>query len=176
MIEAIQDDNPVMYFFHKGLMGLGWMRYPERSVNVVPEQSYTIPFGKADVKRSGTDITIVCLAMMVHCALDAAEKLSKEGIEAEVIDLRTLVPLDREAVITSIKKTHKLLVVDEDYLGFGLSGEIAAIAAEEAFEYLDAPVKRLAVPNVPIPYSHPLEQFVIPSAEAIAEAARSLAR
>lgn len=176
MIEAIRDDNPVMYFFHKGLMGLGWMRYPERSVNVVPEQSYTIPFGKADVKRSGTDITIVCLAMMVHCALDAAEKLSKEGIEAEVIDLRTLVPLDREAVITSIKKTHKLLVVDEDYLGFGLSGEIAAIAADEAFEYLDAPVKRLAVPNVPIPYSHPLEQFVIPSAEAIAEAARSLAR
>jgi len=176
MIEAIRDDNPVMYFFHKGLMGLGWMRYPERSVNVVPEQSYTIPFGKADVKRSGTDITIVCLAMMVHYALDAAEKLSKEGIEAEVIDLRTLVPLDREAVITSIKKTHKLLVVDEDYLGFGLSGEIAAIAAEEAFEYLDAPVKRLAVPNVPIPYSHPLEQFVIPNAEAIAEAARSLAR
>jgi len=176
MIEAIRDDNPVMYFFHKGLMGLGWMRYPERSVNVVPEQSYTIPFGKADVKRSGTDITIVCLAMMVHYALDAAEKLSKEGIEAEVIDLRTLVPLDREAVITSIKKTHKLLVVDEDYLGFGLSGEIAAIAADEAFEYLDAPVKRLAVPNVPIPYSHPLEQFVIPSAEAIAEAARSLAR
>ena len=96
MIEAIRDDNPVMYFFHKGLMGLGWMRYPERSVNVVPEQSYTIPFGKADVKRSGTDITIVCLAMMVHYALDAAEKLSKEGIEAEVIDLRTLVPLDRE--------------------------------------------------------------------------------
>ena len=144
--------------------------------NVVPEQSYTIPFGKADVKRPGTDITIVCLAMMVHYALDAAEKLSKEGIEAEVIDLRTLVPLDREAVITSIKKTHKLLVVDEDYLGFGLSGEIAAIAAEEAFEYLDAPVKRLAVPNVPIPYSRPLEQFVIPSAEAIAEAARSLAR
>ncbi len=176
MIEAIRDDNPVMYFFHKGLMGLGWMRYPERSVNVVPEQSYTIPFGKADVKRPGTDITIVCLAMMVHYALDAAEKLSKEGIEAEVIDLRTLVPLDREAVITSIKKTHKLLVVDEDYLGFGLSGEIAAIAAEEAFEYLDAPVKRLAVPNVPIPYSRPLEQFVIPSAEAIAEAARSLAR
>jgi len=176
MIEAIRDDNPVMYFFHKGLMGLGWMRYPERSVNVVPEQSYTIPFGKADVKRPGTDITIVCLAMMVHYALDAAEKLSKEGIEAEVIDLRTLVPLDREAVITSIKKTHKLLVVDEDYLGFGLSGEIAAIAADEAFEYLDAPVKRLAVPNVPIPYSRPMEQFVIPSAEAIAEAARSLAR
>ncbi|GAB6276190.1 MAG: alpha-ketoacid dehydrogenase subunit beta [Rectinema sp.] len=176
MIEAIRDDNPVMYFFHKGLMGLGWMRYPERSVNVVPERSYTIPFGKADVKRPGTDITIVCLAMMVHCALDAAEKLAKEGIEAEVIDLRTLVPLDREAVIASLKKTHKLLVVDEDYLGFGLSGEIAAIAADEAFAYLDAPVKRLAVPNVPIPYSRPLEQFVIPNAEAIAEAARSLAR
>lgn len=176
MIQAIRDDNPVMYFFHKGLMGLGWMRYPDRSVDPVPEESYTIPFGKADIKRSGTDLTIVCLAMMVHCALDAAEKLAKEGIEAEVIDLRTLVPLDRAAVIASLKKTHKLLVVDEDYLGFGLSGEIAAIAAEEAFAYLDAPVKRLAVPNVPIPYSRPLEQFVIPNAEAIAEAARSLAR
>jgi len=176
MIEAIRDDNPVMYFFHKGLMGLGWMRYPESSVNVVPEQSYTIPFGKADIKRSGSDVTIVCVAMMVHCALGAAEKLAKEGIDVEVIDLRTLVPLDRETIITSLKKTHKLLVVDEDYLGFGLSGEIAAIAADDAFEHLDAPVKRLAVPNVPIPYSRPLEQFVIPNAEAIVEVVRSLVK
>lgn len=175
MTAAIRDDNPVMYFFHKGLMGLGWMKYPERTVTPVPEEPYTLPFGVADIKRSGTDLTIVSLAMMVHRALDAADVLAKEGIEAEVLDLRTLVPLDRETVVKSIKKTHKLLVVDEDYLGFGLTGEIAAIAAEEALDYLDAPVKRLGVPNIPIPYSRPLEQFAIPSVEAIADAARQLA-
>jgi pyruvate dehydrogenase E1 component beta subunit len=174
MISAIRDDNPVMYFFHKGLMGLGWMKYPERTVTPVPEEPYTIPFGVADVKRQGKDVTIVALAMMVHRALDAAEELAKEGIDAEVIDLRTLVPLDRDAVINSVKKTHKLIVVDEDYKGFGMTGEIAAIVAENALDYLDAPVKRLAVPNVPIPYSRPLEQFVIPSVEAIANAARQV--
>ncbi len=174
MTTAIRDDNPVMFFFHKGLMGLGWMKYPERSVTAVPEAAYEIPFGVADVKRAGKDVTIVALAMMVHRALDAAEELAKEGIDAEVIDLRTLVPLDRDAVINSVKKTHKLLIVDEDYKGFGMTGEIAAIVAENALDYLDAPIKRLAVPNVPIPYSRPLEQFVIPSVEAIANAARSL--
>jgi pyruvate dehydrogenase E1 component beta subunit len=175
MISAIRDDNPVMYFFHKGLMGLGWMKYPERTVTPVPEAPYTIPFGVADVKRPGGDVTIVTLAMMVHRALDAAEILAEEGIEAEVLDLRTLVPLDREAVVKSVKKTHKLLVVDEDYQGFGMTGEIAAIVAEEALDYLDEPIKRLGVPNVPIPYSRPLEQFAIPSVEAIAAAARKLA-
>ena len=175
MVSAIRDDNPVMYFFHKGLMGLGWMKYPERTITPVPEEAYTIPFGVADIKRPGSDVTIVTLAMMVHRALDASEILAKEGIEAEVLDLRTLVPLDREAVVKSVKKTHKLLVVDEDYQGFGMTGEIAAIVAEEALDYLDKPVKRLGVPNVPIPYSRPLEQFAIPSVEAIAAAARKLA-
>jgi len=174
MITAIRDDNPVMYFFHKGLMGLGWMKYPERTVVPVPEEAYTIPFGVAAVKRAGKDVTIVALAMMVQRALDAAEALAKEGIDAEVIDLRTLVPLDRDAVINSVKKTHRLLVVDEDYKGFGMTGEIAAIVAESALDYLEAPVKRLAVPNVPIPYSRPLEQFVIPSVEAIENAVRQL--
>lgn len=174
MISAIRDDNPVMYFFHKGLMGLGWMKYHPRSVTPVPEAPYTIPFGKADVKRTGKDVTIVSLAMMVHRALDAAEELAKEGIEAEVIDLRTLVPLDKEAVVNSVKKTHRLLVVDEDYHSFGMTGEIAAIVAEEALDYLDAPIRRLAVPDVPIPYSRPLEQFVLPSAERIAATVRSM--
>ena len=175
MIQAIRDDNPVMYFFHKGLMGLGWMKYHDRTVTPVPEEPYTIPFGQADIKREGTDVTIVSLAMMVHRALDAAETLAQEGISAEVIDLRTLVPLDRQAVVNSVKKTHRLLIVDEDYLSFGMSGEIAATVAEQALDYLDAPVKRLAVPDVPIPYSRPLENFVIPSVEAIAAAARELA-
>lgn len=148
--------------------------YPPRSVTPVPEAPYTIPFGKADVKRTGKDVTIVSLAMMVHRALDAAEELAKEGIEAEVIDLRTLVPLDKEAVVNSVKKTHRLLVVDEDYHSFGMTGEIAAIVAEEALDYLDAPIRRLAVPDVPIPYSRPLEQFVLPSAERIAATVRSM--
>lgn len=174
MVSAIRDNNPVMYFFHKGLMGLGWMKYPERTVTPVPEEAYEIPFGVADVKRAGKDVTIVALAMMVHRALDAAEELGQQGIDAEVIDLRTLVPLDRDAVVNSVKKTHKLLIVDEDYKGFGMSSEIAALAAESALDYLDAPVKRLAVPNVPIPYSRPLENFVIPSVEAIGNAARQL--
>lgn len=174
MISAIRDDNPVMYFFHKGLMGLGWMKYPETTITPVPEEPYTIPFGQADVKREGRDVTIVAVAMMVHRALEAAEQLEKEGISAEVLDLRTLVPLDRRAVLDSVRKTGRLLVVDEDYRSFGLTGEIAAIVAEEAPEVLKKPVKRLAVPDVPIPFSRPLENFVIPSVDAISGAARAL--
>ena len=176
MAQAIQDDNPVMYFFHKGLMGLGWMAYPQRTVTTVPEESYTIPFGLADVKREGSDVTIVTLSLMVHRSLDAAEQLAAEGLQVEVVDLRTLNPLDRDTVIESVKKTHRLLVVDEDYRSFGLSGEIAAIVAEEALDYLDAPIKRLAVPDVPIPYSRPLENFVIPQVDQIAAATRALAQ
>ena len=176
MIEAIRDDNPVIYLFHKGLMGLGWMAYPDGTVTPVPEEAYTIPLGRADVKRPGTDVTVVALALMVHRALDAAEQLAAEGISAEVIDLRTLKPLDSAAVIESVTKTHRLLIVDEDYRSFGFSGEIAAIVAEEALDYLDAPVKRLAVPDVPIPYSRPLEDFVVPQVDDIVGAARALAR
>jgi len=174
MVQAIRDDNPVMYFFHKGLMGLGWMQYPPTSVTPVPEEPYAIPFGQADVKREGSNVTIVALAKMVHRALEAAETLAGEGIEAEVLDLRTLVPLDREAVVNSVQKTHRLLIVDEDYKSFGMSGEIAATVAEDALDYLEAPVKRLAVPDVPIPYSRPLENYVIPSAERIVGTVREL--
>lgn len=174
MTQAIRDDNPVMFFFHKGVQGLGWMTPNPRATGPVPKEAYTIPFGVADIKREGTDVTIVSVGLMVHRSLDAAEQLALAGINAEVIDLRTIVPLDKAAVINSIKKTHRLLIVDEDYLGFGLASELAAIAAEEALDYLDAPVKRLAVPNVPIPYSRPMEQFVIPSIAAIVEAAKKL--
>jgi len=174
MTQAIRDDNPVMYFFHKGLMGLPWMSIIEATWAPVPEEPYAIPFGKADVKRQGTDVTIVTLSMMVHRSLEAAEKLAQEGINVEVIDLRTLVPLDKEAVTNSVKKTHRLLVVDEDYLSFGMSGEIVALVAEQALDYLDTPPKRLAVPDVPLPYSNPLEDFVIPGAASIAQAVREL--
>jgi acetoin:2,6-dichlorophenolindophenol oxidoreductase subunit beta len=170
MIQAIRDDNPVMYFFHKGLMGLGWMTSPATAATPVPEEPYTLPFGKAEVKRTGTDLTLVTVGLMVHRALEAAALVEKK-ISIEVIDLRTLVPLDRATVVASVRKTGRLLVVDEDYRSFGLTGEIAATVAEA-----DVPLRRyrrLAEPDVPIPYSRPLEQFVFPSAEKIAAAAQS---
>ncbi len=174
MIQAIRDDNPVMYFMHKGIMGLGWMTMLEASAGVVPEEEYTIPFGVADVKREGTDITIVTVGMMVHRSLEAATKLAAEGISAEVLDLRTLVPLDRDAIVRSVKKTHRMLVVDEDYRSYGMTGEVIATVAENALDYLDAPARRIAEPDVPIPYSRPMEQFVLPSADKIAAAVREL--
>jgi pyruvate/2-oxoglutarate/acetoin dehydrogenase E1 component len=176
MIQAIRDDNPVVYCFHKGLMGLPWMPYPETAVTHVPEEPYTIPFGKADIKKEGRHITVVAAALMVHKALEAASTLEKEGISVEVIDIRTLVPLDKQTIIESVKKTHRLLIVDEDYLSYGMTGEIAAVVAEEALEYLDAPIKRLAVPNVPIPYSRPLEQYVIPSTEKIIQVIKNMVK
>ncbi len=174
MISSIRDDDPVVYMFHKGLLGLPWMPYPETAITHVPEEPYEIPLGKARVVREGKDVTIVATALMVHRALEAANALEKQGISAEVIDLRTLVPLDKKTVVDSIKDTGRLLVVDEDYKSYGLTGEIAAVALEEAFTYLKAPFKRLAVPDVPIPYSRPLEQEVIPSTERIINAVKEL--
>jgi len=175
MTQAIRDENPVMFMYHKGIMGLPWMAYFEGSTNEVPEEAYTIPFGQAKVVREGRDLTIVTLSQMVQKALLAAQQLCAAGVEAEVLDLRTLVPLDRAAVLKSVRKTGRLLVADEDYLSFGLSGEISAIVAENLDTVrLKAPVRRLAVPDVPIPYSRPMERFVIPQVEAIVGAAQGL--
>ena len=175
MISAIRDDNPVLYFFHKGIMGLGWMTPNPRATGHVPEEPYTIPLGVADVKREGSDLTIVTVGLMVHRVLDAAERLHDElGLDAEVIDLRSLVPLDRDAIVNSVRKTHRLLVVDEDYKSFGMSGEIITTALEGAFDYLDAQPVRLAYPDVPIPYSRPLEEFCLPHVDGIVTAARDL--
>ena len=175
MIAAIRDDNPVMYFFHKGIMGLPWMAYFEGSSVEVPEESYRLPLGQAKVVREGDDLTIVTISQMVHKAVLAAAEVEEAGVSAEVIDLRTLVPLDRATVLASVAKTGRLLIADEDYLSFGLSGEIAAIVAEELDSIqLHSPVRRLAVPDVPIPYSRPLERRVIPQVADIAQAARSL--
>ncbi len=174
MISAIRDDNPVLYMFHKGIMGLGWMTPNPRATGHVPEEPYTVPIGTADVKRAGRDLTIVTLSLMVHRALDAAEDLAKEGIEAEVLDLRSVIPLDRQAIVASVRKTHRLLVVDEDYQSFGLSGEVITTAVQDAFDSLDAPPARLAYPDVPIPYSRPLEQFCLPNREKIVAAAKQL--
>ena len=177
MIQAIRDDNPVMYFFHKGIMGLPWMSYFEGASGDVPQEAYTIEFGKARVARAGRDVTIVTLSQMVHKALLAAEQLAHENIQAEVIDLRTLVPLDVETVVQSVRKTGRLLVADEDYLNFGFSGEIAALVAERLDAIaLRAPIARLGVPGVPIPYSRPLEQAVIPQVTQIVERCRQVLR
>ena len=175
MTAAIRDDNPVMFMYHKGIMGLPWMAYLEGSSNAVPEEAYTIPLGQAKVMQEGTDLTIVSLSQMVQKAMLAAHQLQGQSIHAEVLDLRTLVPLDKEVILKSVRKTGRLLIADEDYLGFGLSGEIAALIAENLDTVsLKAPVMRLAVPNVPIPYSRPLEQFVIPQVTDIVQAAQAL--
>ena len=175
MIQAIRDDNPVMFMYHKGIMGLPWMAYFEGSSNAVPEEAYAIPFGQAKIVKEGSDLTIVSISQMVQKAVLAANELAEQGIHAEVIDLRTLVPLDKETVLKSVRKTGRLLIADEDYLGFGLTGEIAALIAENLDTVtLKAPIKRLAVPNVPIPYSRPLEQFVIPQVANIVLAAQQL--
>jgi pyruvate dehydrogenase E1 component beta subunit len=175
MIQAIRDDNPVMFMYHKGIMGLPWMAYFEGSSNAVPEEAYAIPFGQAKIVKEGSDLTIVSISQMVQKAVLAANELAEQGIHAEVIDLRTLVPLDKESVLKSVRKTGRLLIADEDYLGFGLTGEIAALIAENLDSVsLKAPIKRLAVPNVPIPYSRPLEQFVIPQVANIVLAAQQL--
>jgi pyruvate/2-oxoglutarate/acetoin dehydrogenase E1 component len=170
MISAIRDDNPVVFMFHKSLQGLGWMDQIDASIGNVPEEAYTVPLGKAKVVREGSDVTIVGIQMMTHHALAAAEKLAEQGIQAEVIDLRSLVPLDKETILQSVKRTNRLVVVDEDYLSYGMTAEVAAVVAEQALYDLEAPIRRLAVPDVPIPYSRPLEQFVIPGPQAIYDA------
>ena len=172
MHNAIRDDDPVVYMFHKRLMGIGWLPAPDGPKTSVPEDDYTIPFGSADIKREGSDVTVVTLGLHVHRALEAAESLADDGIDAEVVDLRTLVPLDTETVLESVRKTGRLVVVDEDYRSFGVTGEIVASVAEEGLADLNA-VERVALPDVPIPYARPMENEVIPNTEDIAEAVRN---
>jgi pyruvate dehydrogenase E1 component beta subunit len=151
------------------------MAYFEGSSNAVPEEAYVIAFGEAKIVKEGADLTIVSISQMVQKAVLAANELAEQGIHAEVIDLRTLVPLDTDTVLKSVRKTGRLLVADEDYLGFGLTGEMAGLIAENLDSLrLKAPIKRLAVPNVPIPYSRPMEQFVIPQVDHIVTAAQTL--
>lgn len=158
---AIRDDNPVMFFEHKSL-------YFEQGE--VPEEKYTIPLGQADVKREGTDVTLIATMNMVHLSLRAAVKLQEDGISAEVIDPRTLVPLDKKALLSSVEKTGRVVIVDEGVKTCGVAAELMAIIVEEGFNLLKAPIKRVTTFDIPIPYSKPLEEFVIPSEERIIEA------
>ncbi len=174
MLAAIREDNPVIYCFHKGLMGLGWMPSDSLAEVHVPAEPYTVPLGQARVAAEGEDVSLVTIGAMVGKALKARDRLAREGISVEIIDLRTLVPLDRAAVVESVMKTHRLVIVDEDYRSYGMSAEIGAVVAEEALDYLESPIRRLAVPDVPIPYSRILESTVIPSEMAIVEAVRAV--
>ena len=173
MTSAIRDDSPVVYIFHKGVMGLPWMSKNPRSIDEVPDGDYTVPIGKARIAREGSDITVVTLSLSVHHALDVAEKLAPEGVDVEVLDLRSLVPLDREAILESVGKTGRLVVVDEDYRSFGVSGEVVATITDHDPGMLRVPVQRVAVPDVPIPYAHDLEYAVLPRQDRIEQAIRA---
>jgi pyruvate/2-oxoglutarate/acetoin dehydrogenase E1 component len=162
---AIRGENPVFFCEHKLL-------YPVEGS--VPEDEYLIPFGVADVKREGSDVTVVATSYMVHKALKAAESLEKDGVSVEVVDPRTLTPLDRETISNSVKKTGKIVIVSEDCKTAGVSAEIAATIAEKALDYLDAPIKRVTAPDTPIPFSPPLEQFIIPNEQSIIRAVKEV--
>ena len=162
---AIRDDNPVVIFEDK-------MMYTTKGP--VPEGDYTIPFGVADIKRVGEDVTLVATSSMVYVALEAAEKLATLGISAEVVDPRTTVPLDKQTIVDSAKKTSRAIVIDEGYEQYGVTAEIASIIADGAFYYLDAPVKRMGAMNVPIPFSPVLEDQTVPTADRVVEIAKSL--
>jgi acetoin:2,6-dichlorophenolindophenol oxidoreductase subunit beta len=162
---AIRDNNPVLVFEH---MGLGRMK------GQIPEEDYTVPIGKGEVKREGKDITVVAIGFMVSKALAAAKKLEQEGISVEVVDPRSLIPLDEEIILNSVGKTHKVLIVDEGHLRAGAAAEIAAVIADKGFDFLDAPVKRLTAPDVPIPFSPPMEKFVLPDEAKIITAIKEL--
>jgi 2-oxoisovalerate dehydrogenase E1 component beta subunit len=163
---AIRDGDPVLFFEHKALY--------RRIKEDLPEGEYTVPIGKAAVVREGTDVSIVTYGAMVHAACDAAGELEKEGISIEVVDLRTLVPLDEETILASVRKTSKVIVLHEATLTGGFGGEIAARITERAFEYLDGPVLRMAAPDTPVPFSPPLEEAFLPNAAGIVEKARWL--
>jgi pyruvate dehydrogenase E1 component beta subunit len=163
---AIRDDNPVMFFEQKLLY---------RKKGLVPDEDYTIPLGIADIKREGSDVTIITYGRMVPICLEAAEQLAEQGVSVEIVDPRTLVPLDKETLIRSAKKTGRVLIVHEACQTGGFGGELAAVVADsEAFFYLDAPIKRLGGLDVPIPYCPELEKNVVPTVDTVIKAVRSL--
>jgi len=165
MKTAIRDDNPVVFIEDKMMFKLK---------GLVPEEDYTIPFGVADIKRQGEDITLVATSSMVQIALGAADKLSQIGISAEVIDPRTTSPLDKQTFIDSAKKTSRAIVIDEGYEAYGVTAELASVIADGAFYYLDAPVKRMGAMDVPIPFSPVLEDLTVPTEDTVFEMAKTL--
>ena len=163
---AIRDDDPVLFFEHKALY--------RRIKEDLPAEEYTVPIGKARVAREGRDLTIVTYGAMVYVALEAAGKLAEEGASVEVVDLRTLLPLDRDTVNESVKKTSKVLLLHEDTRTGGMAGELAVSITESVFEYLDGPIVRVTAPDTPVPFSAPLEEEFLPSVDKVVEKARWL--
>lgn len=170
MTAAMREDSPVVYMYHKGLQGMGWLGTEPGATVHVPEESYTVEIGKAKVVREGTDVTIVSLGMGVHNALKAAAKLAEQGVNAEVVDLVSLVPLDRDTIRASVAKTGHLIVVDEDYMSYGVSGEIIASVTEHDISVLKSAPKRVAFPDVPIPFARVMEQYCLPNPDKIVAA------
>jgi 2-oxoisovalerate dehydrogenase E1 component beta subunit len=164
---SIRDDNPVIFYEHKFLY--------RRIKEDIPDDDYTVPIGKAAVRREGTDICVITYGAMVWTALEAATELEQEGISLEVVDLRSLLPYDEEAVLASVRKCNKVILLHEDTRTAGMAGELAALIAEQAFEDLDGPVVRVTAPDTPVPFSPPLEDFFLPNKQKVAEAARRLA-
>jgi 2-oxoisovalerate dehydrogenase E1 component beta subunit len=163
---AIRDNNPVVFFEHKFLY--------RRIKEDIPTADYTVPLGKARIAREGKHVSVITYAAMVHTALEAAETLAKEGIELEVIDLRTLLPLDRQAIADTVKKTNRVIILHEDVRTGGIAGEVVAIINEEAFDYLDAPIVRITSKDTPVPFSPPLEEWFLPNAGDVVREAKRL--
>jgi 2-oxoisovalerate dehydrogenase E1 component beta subunit len=164
---AIRDPNPVIYFEHKFLY--------RRIKAVLPTEEYIVPIGKAEVKRTGSTISVITYGAMVHLALEAATVLDRENIHLEVVDLRTLIPLDKETIYESVRKTSKAIMLHEDNKTGGIGAEIAALLAEDCFDYLDGPVLRVTAPDTPVPFSTPMEEFFLPKVSDVVAAARTLA-
>lgn len=164
---AIRDPNPVIYFEHKFLY--------RRLKAALPAEDYIVPIGKAEVKRTGTMISVITYGAMVHVALEAATLLAKDGIDLEVVDLRTLIPLDKETIYGSVRKTSKAIILHEDTKTGGIGAEISALLTEECFDSLDGPILRVTAPDTPVPFSTPLEDFFLPKASDVMAAARTLA-
>ncbi len=166
---AIRDEDPVLFFEHKLLY-----RNPKIKQEV-PEEDYIVPIGKAAIRREGTSLSIITFGAMVYTALEAASQLEQEGIDVEVLDLRTLLPLDREAIAETVRKTNKVIILHEATRTGGIAGEIAAVINEDAFEYLDGPIVRVTSIDTPVPYAPPLEEFFLPQVDDVLKAARRLA-
>jgi pyruvate/2-oxoglutarate/acetoin dehydrogenase E1 component len=176
MLAAIADDNPVVFMFHKALQGMGWLGTVQRSIVHVPAERFVVPIGKAAVVRAGADVSLVGWGATLHHALDAAEQLAQEGIDAEVIDVRTVAPLDRDTIRASVSRTGRLIVIDDDYRSCGVAAEIIASVCEDPMLRLNCTPRRISFPDVPVPFAPELEHSLLPNAPKVVALVHELMR